>query len=241
MRHDRVLESFHVDGVHVGKFVESALLAIEKLQHHHAADMLLHVGVDAGNGGANAAVGVTYLVAKNLGGVGDQRQDGQRDQRQLPVHAQHDGGNSGQHKHIFENRHHAGGEHFIQGVHIGGDTRNQAADRILVVEADVHVLQVAEDLFAQIEHDHLAGPLHEVSLQIVEQETEHNQSDIHGRDFGDPDIRIRAEKEIERRAPRNRHQIAVNLDGDQIGPQNIGHGLEKNGNQRNADRPFIGT
>ncbi len=68
VRHDRVFERVHVDGVHFGKLVEGALLAIEELQHHHAADVLLHVGVDAGDGGANAPVGVAHLVAENLGG-----------------------------------------------------------------------------------------------------------------------------------------------------------------------------
>ena len=191
VRHDRVFERVHVDGVHFGKLVEGALLAVEQLQHHHAADVLLQVGVDAGNGDANAAVGIAHLVAEDLGGVGDQRQHGQRDQRQLPVHAQHDGGNAGQHEHVFEDRDHAGGEHFVQRVHVGGDARDQAADRILVVEADVHALQVAEDLLAQIEHHHLAGPLHEIGLQIFEQETERDQAHVHGRDLRDPNVGIR--------------------------------------------------
>ena len=107
--------------------------------------------------------------------ISDQRQHRQRDQRQLPVHAQHDGDDSGQHEHVFEDRHHAGGEHFVQRVHVGGDARDQPAHGILVVEADVHVLQVAENLVAQIEHHLLPRPLHEVGLQIFEQEAEDKQ------------------------------------------------------------------
>ncbi len=114
------------------------------------------------------------MSRKILVAIGDQRQHRERDQRQLPVHAQHDGDNAGEHEDVFEDRDHAGGEHFVQRVDVGGDARDQAADRILVVEADVHALQVAEDLAAQIEHHHLARPLHEVGLQIVEQETEHD-------------------------------------------------------------------
>ena len=98
------------------------------------------------------------MSRKMLVAIADQRQDRQRDQRQLPVHAQHDGGDAGQHKHVFEDRDHARGEHFVQRVHVGGHASDQAADRVLVVEADVHVLQVAEDLLAQIEHHHLARP-----------------------------------------------------------------------------------
>ena len=76
-----------------------------------------------------------------------------------------------EHEEVFEDRNHAGGEHFIQGVDVGGDARDQAADRILVVESDVHALQVAEDLAAQIEHHFLAGPLHEIGLQELEHES----------------------------------------------------------------------
>jgi hypothetical protein len=36
-----------VRSVDVGKFIEGALLAIEKLQHQHARDRFLQVSVDA--------------------------------------------------------------------------------------------------------------------------------------------------------------------------------------------------
>ena len=39
-------------------------LAIEELQHDHAADVLLQVGIDSGDGGANAPVRVANLVAE---------------------------------------------------------------------------------------------------------------------------------------------------------------------------------
>ncbi len=75
-----------------------------------------------------------------------------------------------QHEHVLEDRDHARGEHFVQRVDVGGDARDQPADRILVEEADVHVLQVAEDLAAQIEHHLLSGPLHEVGLHEFQRE-----------------------------------------------------------------------
>ena len=43
------------------------------------------------------------------------------------------------------------------------------ADGVAVEEADVHALDVAEDLAAEIEHDLLAGPLHEVGLDELEE------------------------------------------------------------------------
>ncbi len=143
-------------------------LAIEELQHHHAADVLLQVGVDACDGDANAAVGIAHPVAENLGREHDEGQHGKRDQRQLPVHAQHHAEDAEEHEQIFKDRDHAGGEHLIQRVHVGSDARDQAADRILVEEGNMQALQVAEDLAAQIEHHFLAGPLHEVGLQELQ-------------------------------------------------------------------------
>ena len=83
-------------------------------------------------------------------------------------------------------------------IDVGGDARDQAADRILVEEADVHVLQVAEDLLAKIKHHHLACPLHEIGLQIVEQETKRDQTHVHGRDLSYSNVGIGAQKRIER-------------------------------------------
>ena len=42
-------------------------LAIEELQHDHAADVLLQVRINAGDGDADAAIGIAHPVAENLG------------------------------------------------------------------------------------------------------------------------------------------------------------------------------
>ncbi len=78
-----------------------------------------------------------------------------------------------------------GGEHLVQRVHVGGDPRDQSADGVLVEEADVHVLQVAEDLAAQIEHDLLAGPLHGVGLDKFQREREYKKTDVKATDLRD--------------------------------------------------------
>ncbi len=77
-------------------------------------------------------------------------------------------------------------EHLVQSVDVGGDARDQPADRILVVESDMHALQVAENLAAQVEHHFLPGPLHEVGLQELEHEGEHQQAEINCRNLRDP-------------------------------------------------------
>ena len=191
--HDRVFVRVHVAAIDFREAVVGLALAIEELQHDHPADVLLQIGVDAGDGDADAAVGFAHPVAENLGGYNDKRQHSKSDQRQLPVHAQHHAENAEEHEEVFEDGDHAGGEHFIQCVDVGGDARDQAADGILVEEGNVQALQMAEDLAAEIEHHFLAGPLHEVGLQKLEQEAEDQQSDIDGRDLRDAGDGVRAE------------------------------------------------
>ena len=164
----------------------SLAFAVEKLQHNHAADVFLQIRVDAGDSGANAAIRVTHFVAENLRRHHNQRQHRERDQRQLPVHAQHDAQNSHQHEEVFEDGDHARGKHFVQGVDIGRDARNQPADRIPVVKSHVHALQMAEDLAAQVEHHFLPGPLHEVSLQKFEHEGKTQQAKVNDGNLCDP-------------------------------------------------------
>ena len=147
-------------GIDAVKAAVGALLAVEELQHHHPGDVFLKIGIDAGNGCADTAIGVAHRFAKDHRRPEDQRQHGKGDQGEPPVHPQHDQEDSGEHENVIKDRNYAGGKHFIQRVHVAGNARDQAANRIPVKEPDVHVLQVAEDLAAQIEHYLEAGPLH---------------------------------------------------------------------------------
>ncbi len=60
------------------KVLIRALFPIEELHHAHAADMLLRVGVDAGDGGAHAAVGLAHMLAEHARDQQDEGQDGER-------------------------------------------------------------------------------------------------------------------------------------------------------------------
>ncbi len=133
-----------------------------------------------------------------------------------------------------------GGEHLVQCIHIGRDPRHQAADGVLVVKADMHVLQMAEDLAAQVEHHHLSGPLHEVGLQVLKQEAESNQPNIDGSDFGDAHQRFFTEERIEKPRFFGRSQITVYLYGHQVRTEDVSSGLDQNGNQGNPHLPLVG-
>src|ERR1700728_509982 len=207
---DRVFVRVHVAAVDFREALVGFALAVEKLQHDHAADVLLQIRINAGDGGANAAVRIAHLVAENLSRHHDEGQNREGNQRQLPVHAEHDAENSHQHKDVFKDGNHAGGEHFIQRVNVSSDARDQAADRILVVKSHVHALQVAENLATQVEHYFLPGPLHEVSLQELEHEGDAQEAEINGGNLLDPAPRLRAQPTPPTRGRAlDRSQVAI--------------------------------
>src|SRR5258707_4335 len=49
-------------------------------------------------------------------------------------------------------------------THVGSNAANQATQGMIVKEPDMHALHMAENIAAQIEHDFLASPLHQVGL-----------------------------------------------------------------------------
>src|SRR5262249_36161635 len=128
----------------------------------------------------------------------DEGQNGERNQRQPRIHLQHDPDDADQNKNVLKDRDHARGKHLVQRVDVGRHARDQASYRILVVEADMQTLQMAEDLAAQVEHDLLTGPLHEVGLQVLEREAEHQQADVESADLRDADQGFIAEETIDR-------------------------------------------
>ena len=143
--------------------------------------MLLGEAVDAGDGGADAAVALADVVAEDAGDDEDKRQNGKGQQGQPPVDGEHDDGHDGEVEEIVHDGQHAGGEHVVDGVDIGGEARDQPAHGMGVKEADVHALHVAEDVAAQIEHDLLAGPLHQVGLDELKEIGAQQRAQINGR------------------------------------------------------------
>src|SRR5579871_183436 len=239
--HDGVFIRVHVLGVDAVKAAVGAPFTIEKLQHHHAGDVLLQIGVDAGDGGANAAVRVAHGLAENHRRPEDERQHGKGYEREPPVHPQHDDHDSGEHEDIFKDRHHAGGKHFIQRVHICSDARYKAANRIPVIEPDVHVLQVAEDLAAEIKHDFLPSPQHEIGLRVFQAKADQQQREVGKSQLGDANQRNGAEKTIENTVMCGRGKVFVDGGLGEERPQHVRASLKNDRYKRNHDLPFIGT
>ena len=106
----------------------------------------------------------------------DERQHGERDERQPPVHQEHRRHDADEHEHVAEDRDDARREQIVERVDVGRDARHQPADRIAIVEAEVEPLQVAVHLHAQRVHDALADRLQDVRLAVLEGEAGDEQA-----------------------------------------------------------------
>src|SRR6266576_5396227 len=242
IRQDRVFEGVHVAAVDFDEAVIGAALAVKKLKHHHAADVFLQIRIDAGDGGTNAAVGITHLVAENLGREDNEWQHGEGDQRQLPIHAEHDPEDPCEHEEVFEDRDHARGEHFVQSVDVGSNARDESPHWVLVIEGDVHALEVAENLAAQIEHDLLAGPLHVIGLQEFQHEGEDQQTKVNRGDLRHAAQGLRAEPIPQaRRGSLGGGEVAVNGDFDQVGTENVSERLQDDRDNGDGYLPAVWT
>src|SRR5262249_2174475 len=109
----------------------------------------------------------------------------ERYERQAPIHFGHNPNNSCEDKDILEDRDHTCGKHLVQRIDVRSYTCHQSAHGVLVIESDMHSLQMAKDLAAQVEHDFLAGPLHVVGLEKFKEETESEKSDVECGNLGD--------------------------------------------------------
>ncbi len=78
----------------------------------------------------------------------------------------------------------------------------------------MHALQMAEDLAAQVEHDLLAGPLHQVGLEEFEDEGDQQSAKVEAGDLRDAGHGLAAEVAGEPGELRGRGVRHVGVDGD---------------------------
>ncbi len=201
--------------------------AIEELHDAHAGNVFLQVGVDAGDGGANAAVGVAHVFAEEIGDDEDERQNGERVEGELVIDREEPTGEDGEEKEVVDHRHDAGGEEIVEGIDVGGDAGDQSADRIAVEVGHRQALDVAEDRRAHVVHRLLADALHDANLDVLgeeveDQHAEENDADdadaapcggldefvAHARDeiFVDGDLKEFWRRELERRNDRDERE-----------------------------------
>ena len=232
-----------VFGVDQGEVVEGAALAVEELHDGHAGDVLLREGIDTCSGGTLATVAVADVLAEDLGDVEDRRDDRDGEQGEGPAHAQHDDDDEGEDEDVFEDGEDAGGEHLVEGVDIGGDASDEAAYGVAVEEGRRHALEMAEDLAAQVEHDLLAGPLHQVGLDELKTEGGQKGSEIDHGELGDAAYRrgIEMTREPGELVRRSVGHVGVDRDLDEVGAHDIGGSFDDDGYRREDNLKTVGA
>ena len=143
---DGVVPGLHVVAIAFGKFDARFSLAIEQLHYAHAGNVFLEERVDARDRGANAAVGVAHELAEEIGDHEDEGQHGEGIEREAMVDGKEPRGHDGEEEEIVDHGDDAGGEEIVQGVDVGGDAGDQAADGVAVEVAHGQALDVGEDL-----------------------------------------------------------------------------------------------
>ena len=232
---DGGLVGVHVGAVQDGELLGGLGLAIEQLHDGHAADVFLKESVDAGNGRADAAVGIAHFVAEDPGGAHNQREDGKSHQSETPIDFQHDSGEEDQENRVVEHGGHAGSKQIVERVHIGGHARDQTPDGRTVVKTHRHALEMPEDFLAQVIHGLLAHALHHAHLEILEkkprnqgaQEDEDNhQNPMEGRIPGDLLI-------------QTGEKVRINGDVVEVGRNGLQRRNSERHEQRENHAPFV--
>ena len=155
---------------------------------------------------------------------------------------------------VIDDGQNAASKHFIDGVDVGSDAGDEAANRVIVEEADMHALHVAEDVAAQIEHDFLAGPLHQVGLDEFKKISGEQRRQVEHGEAGNS--LVGAVGEIFEKEPGGTAfvrqddsgravaclggEIAINSHHHQVGSSYITERFEGNGDGRDDCLPPIG-
>ena len=104
----------------------------------------------------------------------------------------------------------------------------------------MHLLQVAEDLAAQVEHHLLAGPLHVIGLGEFQEETEAQQENVEAAELGDSGQRARAQPAVQKTVHAGLlREIFINRNLGEQRAHDVGRRLEHDGAQRERHLPFV--
>jgi hypothetical protein len=126
--------------VDVPEGVEIGVFAVEQLNDAHTRDPLVQERVDPCQPDTDVPVGLANPGPEEERRHEHEGQHAERDQRQLPVHAEHGGHDEDQREDITEHRDDAGAEQLVERLDVAGDSGDQATGGIPVVKTQVQAL-----------------------------------------------------------------------------------------------------
>ena len=149
---------------------QGGLFAVEQLDHPDTRETLLQERVHACQTVPDVPVCGPDARAEDEGGPGDEGEHAEGDQGQVGVHAEHRGHDEEQHEQVPKDRDQSRTEQLVQGLDVRGDAGHEPAHRVPVVEPQVELLELPEDLRAEIVHHPLAQPRRHERLHVLEDE-----------------------------------------------------------------------
>src|SRR6266403_827191 len=162
----------HIVAIAPLKFLHGLALAVEELHDAHTGNVFLEERVDAGDGRADAAIGIADEFAEDHGDDQDAGKDGESVESQAFVDREEQAGHDREEKEVIDHGNDAGGEEIVERIHVRGDARDQAADGIAVEIAHGQALHVGENFAAHVVHGLLADALHDADLDVLGKEVE---------------------------------------------------------------------
>ena len=142
----------------------------EELDGGDAGNVLIEERVQPRQEPSDLTIRLAHVLAEPHRRQRNERQDGEGDQRESPVHEEHRRHDADEHEHVAEDGDESRGEQIVERVDVGRDPRHQPADRIAIVEAEVEPLEVAVHLHPQRVHDALPDGLKDVRLAVLASE-----------------------------------------------------------------------
>ena len=155
-----------VDVVELGEARAVARLLGEGPHDADARQRLLQVGGDGADRLACAPVGVGAGDPEGERPDRHHREDEEGQQRELGVEEEQDHHGSDERQRGLEERHDGVGDQRVERLDVVGHARDQQPGGAALVEADRHLLEVAEDLQAQVGQRALPDPADEVGLRV---------------------------------------------------------------------------
>ena len=175
---DRALVGAVEVRVEVVERAERGRLSGEELDHRHAGERLVEVGVHAGKTDADRPEGLAHDPAEVRGQPDDHRERQERHEREPPVEDEHGGRDPDDHEDVAEYRDDPAAHHLGERVDIVRDPRHEPPDRIPVEEGERQELQVAEQLEAQVVHRALADHRRDEALRISREGVDEEDEEV---------------------------------------------------------------
>ena len=212
--HDGAVVDVAVPGVGHREAVVVALLAAEGLEHAHPRDGLLQVRAHVADLVADLGVGARRPGAEPERRDDHERHDAQGRESQAPVEDDEEDDRADEGERVGDQGRDAVGDELVQRVDVVGQPADDPARLLPAEEVEAQLLQVREQLAAQVVDDVLADPAGEVGLQVACAQVDERDGDEGDDDPGEDGHVLGADAAVDGDLEQVRHREARERDDD---------------------------